>query len=137
MSAIERIRAELEKHPECATSEGDGWFSASPSGNASFEVTIMEHDGRYAVHFAGWHEDVASEAEALDLFFMGLSDAVRLRVASHGGADDRWTLEIRSGDGWREGSTTGLIFFRFWRPKKIRYLQNTIMERPRGGEGAA
>jgi hypothetical protein len=79
------------------------------------------------VYFEEWHEGCPSEESALELFAMGLSDAVRLGVTSRGGRAYKWTAEFREGDGWRAYSTTGLLFCRFWRPPVFRYLQNHVI----------
>ena len=98
-----------------------------PPGETSFTVGLSESREGYTVYFEGWHEDVGSEEEALNLFAMGLSDSTRLRVTSRGAKDHCWTVETREGDSWATGSTTGLLFFPFWRRKAVRYLQNAVL----------
>ena len=128
MTAIAKIRAKLASYPALAIEESPGWIAVRPPGELSFEVGLRECDGGFTVHFDAWHEEIVLEEAALELFAMGLSTSVRLKVTSRGTFDHCWTVERRDGDEWRPGSTTGLIFFPFWRSKKVRYLQNTVTE---------
>jgi hypothetical protein len=127
LRAIDRIREKAHKYPQVVVTERPGWIELQPHGAESFAVGLAEHDDGYTIHFDGWHEDLQSEDEALNLFAMGLSDQVRLRVTSRGAFDHSWTLETREGIGWAEGSTTALLLFPFWRRRKVRYLQNRLL----------
>ncbi len=77
----------------------------------------------------GWHAhfDATQIETALNCFAFGLSDTARLEVHSRGGRDYRWTLEVFEDGVWRPDSTTGLLFFRFWRMKTVRYLRNSMI----------
>jgi hypothetical protein len=128
MGAIEEIRARALRHPELVVDESPGWISVRPPGDDSFEVGLFAKDQRYTVYYEGWHEDAENQDEALEMFAMGLSRSVRLRVTARGRVDHLWTVQYRTEDGWSDGSTTGLLFFPFWKPKTVRYLQNDVIE---------
>ena len=127
MTAIDEIRTRARKYPNLAVVEGDRCISVIPPGHDSFRVELSLADGSHTVYFEGWHEACRDEKAALELFAMGLSDAVRLRVTSRGGRAYKWTAEFREDDEWRADSTTGLLFCRFWEPPVVRYLQNHVL----------
>ncbi len=126
MSGIERVREKTVGNPQLVVTEGTGYIQVRPQGELSFTVGLVEEKSRYTVYFEGWHEQVETAEEALNLLAMGLSSDVRLKVISRGATDHCWTLETRDESGWTEAGTTGLLFFPFWRPKKVRYLQNAV-----------
>ena len=92
-----------------------------------FPVSLTEGAGEWVVAFDGWHEHFTSEDEALNCFAFGLSDRCRLRVHFRGSYPHRWTVEHRTGAGWREDSTTGRLFFPFWRRSRVEYRQNSVL----------
>jgi hypothetical protein len=127
VSAISKLKARLSAYPDVRFVEDANSLRIPLVDADGFDVALHEADGAWTVSFAGWHEECGSADEALDLVGMGLSDSVRLKVFSRGGADYKWTLEVRESSGWREESETGLLFFRFWRRPSIRYLQNRVL----------
>ena len=95
-----------------------------------FSVSLQEHGGAYTVSFDGWHETFADVDEALNCFGFGLSDTCRLKVRTRGGRDCAWTVQYKDGDTWRDDSTTGMVFTRFWRPKRVEYRSNRLLPSP-------
>jgi len=94
----------------------------SPSG---FDVSLHEGE-ETAVYFEGWHDHFGVPEEAVQCFLFGLSSKCRIRVTERGGKAHSWVLETLREDQWVAYSTTGLLFFQFWRAPKVRYLQNGI-----------
>jgi hypothetical protein len=137
MTAVEKIRERAAKYPGLAIDERPGWISAKPPGDTSFEVGLREHQNQYTVYFDGWHEEVDGEETALNLFAMGLSESVRLAVTSRGRRAYRWTVAFRRDGAWSSGSTTGLLFFPFWKRKTVRYFQNAVIRTEGERVGAA
>jgi hypothetical protein len=126
MSAVERITERLRGHPELVYRVSGGTITVEPSRADGFPVSLTEGAGEWVVAFDGWHERFASEDEALDCFAFGLSDRCRLKVHYRGRSPYRWTVEARAGDGWREDSTTGRLFFPFWRRPRVAYRRNAV-----------
>jgi hypothetical protein len=124
MSAIETIRAKLQKYPHLRYEHTPGSIIVEPESPDGFFVSFQEDDGSFTVGYDGWHEHFDSEAEALNCFAFGLSDECRLRVKSRGGSDYCWTVQHLVDGDWHDGSEVGLIFFAFWRPCRERFLQN-------------
>ncbi len=79
------------------------------------------------VGYDAWHELFADPEHALECFAFGLSSTCRLRVHSRGSFEYKWTVEVKHGEAWVEDSTTGLIFYPFWRREQIRYRCNTVI----------
>lgn len=127
MSAIETIRAKLQKYPQLRYDHTPDSITVEPASPDGFFVTLQEGGGSYTVSFDGWHEHFDSEAEALNCFAFGLSDECRLRVTSRGSSDYCWTVQHLVDGDWRDGSETGLIFFPFWRRRSVRFLQNRVL----------
>lgn len=134
MTAIDQIRTRAGKYPDLQVVEGEGRISITPPGPDSFRVELSLAGGIHTVYFEGWHEVCPTEESALNLFAMGLSDAVRLRVTTRGGRAYKWTAEFREGEEWRAYSTTGLLFCRFWKSAAVRYLQNHVLVNPDAGD---
>ena len=86
-------------------------------------------DDSYTVFFEGWHEEFDDSEEALNCLAFGLSKDCRLKEHSRGSTPYKWTVEYLDGDNWEESSTTGTFFFPFWKSKKMRYLQNNLIDR--------
>lgn len=120
MSAINKVRAKLARYPELVVEETSNWIMARPPGEDAFEVRLHVRAEDYIVFYVGWHAHLEDEDDALELFARGLSDLVRLRVTSRGGWDCAWMLQLRQGDEWVDQSIVGLLFFPFWRRKRVR-----------------
>jgi hypothetical protein len=127
MSAIERIKERLQRYPQFVYRVSAGKIVVEPPTPDGFTVSLTEGVGEWLVEFDGWHEHFTSEEEAVNCFAFGLSDQCRLRVSYRGSFPYRWTVEERTGNGWREESTTGLLFFPFWRRRRTVYRQNAII----------
>ncbi len=127
MGAVERIAKRLQRHPDLVYRMSGGTVTVEPPTANGFAVSLTEDAGKWVVGFGGWHEHFSSEDEAVNCFAFGLSDSCRLRVHYRGSFPYRWTVEARAGDGWREDSTTGLMFFPFWRRSRVEYRQNAVL----------
>jgi hypothetical protein len=136
MGAVERITERLLRHPELVYRVFGGAITVEPLTTDGFTVSLIEGAGQWIVEFCGWHEHFMSEDEALDCFAFGLSDRCRLRIHYRGSLPYRWAVEERTGDGWREDSTTCLLFFPFWRRSRVEYRQNVVIRTDEPSSGA-
>ncbi|MCS6976288.1 MAG: hypothetical protein NZM31_04650 [Gemmatales bacterium] len=127
MGAVERITEWLRRHPELSYRVTTGAVTVDPPTAGGFGVSLVESANGWVVSFDGWHEHFTTEKEALACFAFGLSDRCRLRVSYRGSFPYRWTVEKRTTEGWREDSTTGLLFFPFWRQFRVEYRQNAVI----------
>jgi hypothetical protein len=137
MSAIERIIERLQRHPDLVYRVTGRTVTVDPPTAEGFAVSLTEGTDEWVVGFDGWHEHFTSEDEALNCFAFGLSDRCRLRVHRRGSFPYRWTVEERTDDGWREDSTTGLLFFPFWRRSRVEYRQNAVISGAEPASGSA
>lgn len=128
MNAIEQVQQRLLKYPSLSYHQTDNSSItvAAPSPNG-FSLTLTATQNGYVVFFDGWHEEFRSDEEALNCFAFGLSDQCRLKVFRRGQRDYKWTVESRTDAGWTEDSTTGLLFFPFWKGEEIVYRQNSVI----------
>lgn len=128
LSPLDAIREKLRGYPQLSVVDAGDAITVKAAA-AGFDVSLHCGDGEYIVCMEGWHAhfDSTQIDTALNCFALGLSDAARLRVHSRGGKDYRWTLETYEDDAWRADSTTGLLFFPFWRNKTVRYLRNAVI----------
>jgi hypothetical protein len=136
MGAVQRIVERLQRHPELIYRVDAGAVTVEPPTDYGFPVSLTERPGEWVVSFGGWHEQFTSEDEALNCFWFGLSDRCRLRVHNRGAFPYRWTVEVRTGDGWRAESTTGLLLFPFWRRPRVEYRQNAVISAAEPGAAA-
>jgi len=125
MSVLDTIRDRLKtKHPTLRYTESNGSIVVHAPMPGGFEVSINEG---LVVGYDGWHEQFDAEDKALDCFAFGFSDQCRLKVTLRGKLAYKWTLESLVDGTWDEESTTGLLFFPFWRAARIEYRQNNLL----------
>lgn len=128
-SPLDAIREKLLKYPQLSVVDGGDRITVEAQTPDGFDVSFDAGGDEYTVSMAGWHAhfDPSQIDTALNCFAFGLSDAARLKVHSRGGRDYCWTLEAFEDGEWRPDSTTGQLFFRFWRRKTVRYLRNAVI----------
>lgn len=128
-SPLDAIREKLLKYPQLSVLDVGDRITVAAQTADGFDVSFDAGGDEYTVHMAGWHAhfDPSQIDTALNCFAFGLSDTARLKVYSRGGRDYCWTLEAFEDDEWRTDSTTGRLFFRFWRRKTVRYLRNAVI----------
>jgi hypothetical protein len=128
-SPLQAIREKLRKYPQLSVTDTDDAITVKAQSADGFDVSFQSDGDEYIVSMAGWHAhfDLSQRDTALNCFAFGLSDRARLEVHARGGRDYRWTLEALEDDGWRPDSTTGLLFYPFWRSKRVRYLRNAVI----------
>jgi hypothetical protein len=127
MTVIEEIKAKLSKYPDIRYEEENDYIVVVPSTAEGFEIGLTVVDAEYKVNFEGWYERFDQEAEALDYFVWGLTNACRLKEYRCGGVAYRWTLETKDKSEWKRVGTVSLFFYPFWKEKEIRYRQNNLI----------
>jgi len=125
--AIKKINDRLAKYPAVQFDADDSRITIHPSDTDGFEVSLFTSNQEYSVFFGGWHEQFASEEEALNCLAFGLSAACRLRVEYRGKVAYRWAVEALEDGQWRTDSTVGLLVFPYWRRRRVEYRQNSSM----------
>lgn len=128
-SPLDAIREKLLKYPQLSVVDGGDRITVEAQTPDGYAVSFYAGSDEYTVHMEGWHAhfDPSQIDTALNCFAFGLSDVARLKVHSRGGRDYCWTLEAFEDGEWRTDSTTGQLFFRFWRRKTVRYLRNAVI----------
>jgi hypothetical protein len=126
MSALEKIKAKLAKHPHVTAEYQGGSIVVPASSPKGFDVTFVSEHTAYLVSFDGWHEHFMSEDEAIACFGFGLSSRCRLAITFRGPTPVQWTVESERDGQWTRDSVTGLFFSPFWRAKRIEYRRNTF-----------
>ena len=126
MGAIQRITDRLRCRADLRYEISGNTITVESSHSGGFAVSLTEAPREWVVSFDGWHEHFSSEDEALNCFTFGLSDQSRLKVEYRGAFPRHWTLEARTEDGWQPVSTTGRLFFPFWRRPRVEYRQNRV-----------
>lgn len=127
MDLIEQIKNRLSKYPGVRYESDGSSITVFTDSDNGFDVALAVHGGEYLISFAGWHIELASEQEALNLFALGLSDECRLKEYRRGTFAYKWTMEYLADGEWTEDETTALVLFPFWRKRAVRYLQNSIL----------
>lgn len=131
MNVIEKIIDVLKQYPQVRYEfRSDAIRALAADGNGYDVALLMQPQSCYTVCLATWHMEFTDENSAIGTFLGGLTEAYRLKVASRGGVDYLWTIQYRESYGWRDGSTVGIFRYKFWRRKKIRYLQNHLLPLP-------
>jgi hypothetical protein len=128
MSLVEEIRAKLLKYPDARYEIEDKRIRVLPTSENGFKVSLLEPGNNYyMVFFNGWHEDFTESERALDCFALGLSTQCRLLEYHRGDYAYKWVMEVKRPTGWVRQSVTALVFFPFWRRRKVRVLQNQLL----------
>lgn len=124
MSVLDKIRDSLKtKHPDLRYTEADGKLLVHAPTPNGFDVSISQD---LTVSYDGWHEHFDSPEKALECFAFGVSDQCRLKVTYRGKFPHKWALESLQDGQWVEDSTTGLLFFPFWRSPRVEFRQNGL-----------
>ena len=123
MNVIELAREFLKaQYPDLRYTDSDHTIVVPAQKPNGFDVTISDE---LIVAYDCWHEHLDSTDQTLKCFAFGFSTKCRLKVAYRGRFAYKWTVEALAKEGeWIEDSTTGLIFFPFWRKNRFVYLQN-------------
>ena len=128
MNVLDRVRESLRtKHPDLRYTDAHGAITVHAPAPGGFDVAITAD---LVVAYDGWHEHFDSPEQALECFAFGFSDQCRLKVSYRGKFAYQWTLEALEDGRWVEDGTTGLVFFPFWRPRRIEYRQNGLLQGP-------
>jgi hypothetical protein len=124
LTAIERIRRKLVRHPSIRFTIDGGTVNVHPSSEDGFNVWLSENNSSYTVAFDGWHEEFTDMEEALATFAFGMSEDCRLKVVMRGSTECSWTVEGLEDGNWEGDSTTGLVLVPFWRKRRTLYRRN-------------
>ena len=127
MDIIRKIKEKLSRYPAVRFSEGRGAIEIHPADESGFKVSLRVLASGFLVHFDGWHEEFASEADALNCLAFGLSAECRLAVVLRGNTPVKWTLESLEDQGWTSDSEVGLLLQPFWRRPRVVYRQNHVV----------
>jgi len=129
LKLIEEIKARLTKYPQLRIVEGEGSIEILPVDDEGFAIAVYEHGEEFTVAYGGgWHEEFSDPIEALNCVAFGLSEECRLQTTFRGNSPYRWVVEYLEDGDWIEDSVTALFFFPFWRPKKVTYRQNKVLQ---------
>jgi len=135
MNPINEIRKRLHNHPEVTLGEDRNYICAIPKSDEGFNVSLLNDGMGFTVTYGeGWHDHLVSSVDALNCFGFGLSDRCRLKTTLAGTFAYKWAVEYLEEEEWIEDSTTGLIFFPYWRKKHIFYKQNHIATKKQNEE---
>lgn len=125
MNIITDIKERLQKYPDLSIAEDSHSISVTPQDG--FTVWATDNEGSYTIGLEGWHEEFEKMEDALNCFAWGLSNKCRLEVTSRGSKAYKWTAQNLENGKWIDDSTTGLLFFQFWRKQTVTYKQNTVI----------
>ncbi len=118
----------LGKYPQIRHEKSDNLIRVAPSTRDGFEVVIEEiWEDHFSVSYDRWHEDFYNLEEAIDCFFLGLSNHSRLKVQSKDGSPFRWTVEYLDDTQWKERSSNSVWNYHFLSPVTSSYSQNDLL----------
>ncbi len=129
MGFLDRVKQQLSRYEGLHFEESEGGIDIAPASPSGFSLRVEGGDGFFLVGYEAWHEHFDSEDEALRCLAFGLSLDCRLKVVKRSGKAYRWTVEVQEEGEWKGFSTTGLIFFPFWRPRSTVFLSNAFSHR--------
>lgn len=127
MDPINEINRRLEKYPSLQVKKKGGSIVVMPSQEGGFPVSFIVEGNEFVVYFDGWHERFSDAQEAINCFAFGLSQECRLVVYKRGGMTYKWTMQYIDKERWIDDSSTGLLFFPYWRKRESVVLQNRLV----------
>jgi hypothetical protein len=127
MSAVEKVKAKLSSYPGVRYSEQVDGIEIHATDASGFGVGLRITPAGFTVHFEGWHEEFASEDEALNCLAFGLSSSCRLGIVRRGNTVTRWVVESLEDGVWKVDAETGLLLQPFWREARTEYRQNRLI----------
>ena len=130
MNTLEKIKAKLSSYPDVRYSESADGIEVHPRDHSGFTVGLRITRPGFTVYFDGWHEEFASEDEALDCFAFGLSPKCRLAVVLRGNTETKWVVQGLENGVWTADSETGLLLQPFWHSARVEYRQNRVIDVP-------
>ena len=123
--AINEILSRLDGQPGLPVVRVDNSLSIEPENSSGFRVELRDYSTKFLVYLDGWHTDQFNTYEdAAKCFLFGLTAAARLLVKQRGRWRYWWNFETFADGVWAGIEITVLLFFPFWRRKKVYYLQN-------------
>jgi hypothetical protein len=126
MTVLDQVRESLKtKHADLRYTETQDTIVVHAPAPTGFDVSISAD---LTVGYDGWHEHCETPEQALACFAFGFSDQCRLKVTYRGKFAHQWTLESLVDGQWVEDSSTGLLFFPFWRAPRVEYRQNGLLK---------
>lgn len=129
---IAKLKKRLEKHPHIRFEASEHQIEIFPESETGFGITLLDEGFQCTVTFdGGWYDHFTDPEEAIECVGFGLSEMCRLRIDMRGDFPQRWIVEYLEDNAWLEDSTTGLVFFPFWRKMTTLYRQNTLLSRER------
>ena len=132
VTPIAKLKKRLEKHPHIRFEESEHQIEILPESETGFGITLLDEGFQCTVTFdGGWHDHFTDPEEAIECVGFGLSELCRLRIDMRGDFPQRWIVEYLDDDTWHEESTTGLVFFPYWRKMTTLYRQNTLLAEKR------
>lgn len=126
MDLIAELKARCGQVAGLHVEAGPDSISVRPKAARGFEVWLYVSGREIIVGYEGWHESFTSEEKAIKCFTNGLKGVFRLVEYYRGKTAYKWVVQQLEHDRWVEYSTTALIFFPFWRRRRVRILQNAI-----------
>jgi hypothetical protein len=130
LAAVQGI---LRRYPQAKCQDSPEHVTVLPANDQGFAVEFVVQESRsqptrYAVNCDGWHKEFSDFDEALSCFTSALSDSTRLEVWLRGSTPYSWTLQRRAPRGWESLGTASSWQLAFWRPRRVLYLQNHLLE---------
>jgi hypothetical protein len=126
---LRRLRTAIDEQRQMRLEVSRCFARVPPGRRDGFEVSMqIRGSGAYNVYFNGWHEGFRDADEAIKCFLFGLSRRCRLKVFRRGSTEYKWTVQYQRDGEWVDDSTTGLLFFPFWRRRDVVFLQNALLD---------
>ena len=97
------------------------------SDKDGFPVGLQCDGDGVTVMGGAWHEYFSYPEEALECVAFLLSDACSLKTVYRGSSVVSCTVQSIEDGAWVDDTLVGFFLFRFWKPKRVEYLQNTVI----------
>ena len=126
--SIRILSEKVLKYPDAKVTQEEDSLIVSPNLKTGFPVSFYDYDSEAVVSYGGWHDSFKDKEEALNWFTFGLSSSCRLQVHSRGTFEYKWIVQSFENEKWVNKDENSIIFFPYWRKRKILYLQNNLWE---------
>lgn len=122
------LQAMLRPYPQLQYDAGADWIRIHPADATGFTVEIRVQGAGAMVRLDGWHDQLDTVDEALELAERALTGVLRLAVWQRGSTRYRWQAELLQAGQWVPAGSVGLLFYPFWRRSQMFHLRNQVLK---------
>ena len=131
VNSIADLKSWLTSETKLSWKDADKILQIEAPSAAGCSVWIVKDDDEWTVGLGeGWHDHFETEAQAVECCLQGCTGKIREVTKYRGNVPYHWSAQVQIDGQWQTVSTTGMLFFPFWRRKRVEYRTNPVIDAP-------